>query len=309
MKSVYDESVVYAFYKTLAVPNIRPIALRCIGAIIFNFFLRQFHAAFLPGRAPISKVDHPLDVKIPFKPVWVSVYIDFVPFWIRMLTFFLHQYGRKAHKAVMDFMSSMGKLYIFAADIYTKNFSTTKRPFYISTPRFFTIHLLDPHLMCIPSLHVMIAIRTYTKFRHIMQTMGEEIKYAPQIEEMRQGALNISRAILYIKQHSINCISAALYAIICFEPELFTQEDAEAFAKEMFNPKKLAARADEKKQVNHVVRPENAPLNSIKADDALEIQEHIINLFRRFMSEKDDNKYWGEPLLKFLKEMPQVGKL
>ena len=63
-----------------------------------------------------------------------------------------------------DFIYTMGDLYAFAAEVYKRNMSTTKRPFYIARPRFFVIHMLDPHLMCIPSLHVMVVIHTYLQF-------------------------------------------------------------------------------------------------------------------------------------------------
>jgi hypothetical protein len=56
------------------------------------------------------------------------------------------------------------------------------------------------------------------------------------------------------------------------------------------------------------VRPANAPPGTIKAEHIGEIQEHVIRLFRRFMSERSGLEYWGEPLLKFLREMPAAGK-
>ena len=301
-KSVYNESMVYAFYKTLSSPRMRPVTIRCIASIFHNFFFRQYRAAFLPGRVPVSGVDHPLDEQIPFTPSWVTMYLDFTPFWVRTVSFLLRNYGRKAHNAAIDFISSMGKLYSFAAGVYQKNFSTTRRPFYIARPRFFLIHLVDPHLMCIPSLHVMIAIRTYTKLAQVMRDFGDDKALAPQIEEMRQGALAITRAVLYVKQHSINCISAALYAMTCFEPALFTPEEAEAFAAEVFSGKQLAATPCGKRLPNHAVRPAAAPPGAINAHNAAEIQEYVIGLFRRFLSEKKDAENWGEPLLNFLRE-------
>ena len=299
--SVYDEAPVYAVYKTLTNAKLRSAVIRCVISIFYNFFFRQFRAAFLPGRAPVSKVDHPLDLKIPFKPAWVTIYLDFIFFWIRVISFLLRNFGRKAYKACEDFISTMGQLYKFAAGVYKQNFSTTERPFYIKRPRFLLIHLVDPHLMCIPSLHVMIAIRTYTKFRQIVRELGQETSLAVQIEEMRQGALAISRAILYVKQHSINCISAALYAMCCFDPELFTQEEAESFAIELFTGKSLPAMPCKKKPANYAVRPGAVPRGSIKAEDTGEILAHVISLFRKFMSEQNENAYWGQPLLEFLR--------
>jgi len=143
--SVYDESPVYAFFKILSVPSLRPAMFRCIFSIFFNFFFRQYYAAWLPGRVPVSKVDHPLDQKIPFAPAWVAIYLDFIAYWVRVLSFLLRGYGRRAFDAVREFIASIGRLYAFAAEAYRKNFSTTGRPFYIARPRFFLIHLVDPH--------------------------------------------------------------------------------------------------------------------------------------------------------------------
>ena len=154
-RSVYSESVVYAFIKSFLTPSLRPALFTCIKSIFSNFFFCQWRAAFLPGRVAVTKVDHPLDELVPFVPSWVTIYLDFVTFWIRMLTFIFRRYGRKSHKAAKEFILSMGRLYAFASGAYRKNFSTTERPFYIARPRFFLIHLVDPHLMCIPSLHVM----------------------------------------------------------------------------------------------------------------------------------------------------------
>jgi hypothetical protein len=289
--SVYDESPVYAIFKTLCVPSLRPAALRCTFSILFNFFFRQYRAAWLPGRVPVSSVDHPLDLKIPFVPAWVAIYLDFVAYWVRMLSFLLRAYGRRAFDAVREFLTSMGKLYAFAAEAYQKNFSTTDRPFYIARPRFFLIHLVDPHLMCIPSLHVMVVIRTYTRFAVILRSLHEEERCAAQIAEMKQGAMAITQAILFVKQHSVNCVAAAMYAMTCFDAELFPPEEAEAFTSLLFgDPPPVAA-----------------PRTNLPPADAAEIRAHILSLYRLFLAEGKTARDWTEPLMRFLRQMPARG--
>ena len=303
--SVYNESIGYTFFKTLTVQSLRPEAIRCIISILSNFFLRQYHAAWLPGRVPVSKVDHPLDQKIPFVPAWVTIYIDFVCFWIRMLAFLLHTYRHKAYDAVREFIISMGRLYAFAAEAYRKNFSTTERPFYIARPRFFLIHLVDPHLMCIPSLHVMVVVYTYKKFIAILHSFGEAEKYTAQIEEMRQGALAISQAILFVKQHSVNCIPAAYYALTRFAPCLFPPHEAEAFNDQLFQRRESKGDGLETRRKNSNVHPCSAPQTEIPECDAAEIKAHIISLYREFIKEGKTTHSWEDPLLFFLKKMPQ----
>jgi hypothetical protein len=296
--SVYGESTIYTFIKSFFTPFLRPAFLKTVPSIIYNFFLRQYHAAFFKDRIPVTKVDHILDEKIPFVPSWITIYIDFVQFWIRMLGFFLRRYGRKAYKPVKDFILSMGDLYAFAAEVYTKNLSTTKRPFYIARPRFLMIHALDPHLMCIPSLHVMIVIHGFTQFSEIAKMLGEEENLKEQAIEMKKGALAITQAILFVKQHSVNCIPAALYAMTCYSPELFTPEEAKKFVSLLFSPAPTCHESLRKNRVH----PAASPSTKIREEDQVEIKNHILSLYNLFLSQRDTLRPWYEPLLKFLKE-------
>jgi hypothetical protein len=303
--SVYDVSPAYTFAKSFSVPSLRPAVLRCIASILYNFFFRQYRAALLPGRVSVSRVDHPLDLKIPFVPSWVTIYLDFVFYWIRMLGFLLHAYGRRAYDAAREFIVSMDRLYAFAAETYQKNFSTTDRPFYIARPRFFVIHLLDPHLMCVPSLHVMVVIWTYVKFAEILRSFNDAGYYSAHIEEMKQGALAITHAILFVKQHSVNCVAAALYAMTRFGGELFPPEEAEAFINLLFwEAPPAAPLRNGRLPANYKVRPWAAPRTKIPSSDASIIKAYIISLFRRFLEEGKTARKWEEPLLNFMRQMP-----
>ena len=280
------ESVPYTFGRVLSSPHLRTIGLRCIASIFRNFFFLQSRAAFLPGLIPVSRVDHPLDNKIPFLPSKVNIYLDFVAFWVRAVGFLLRRCGRKALEPAQNFLETMGDLYALAAEVYRKNLSTTERPFYIKRPRFLLIHALDPHLMCIPSLHVMVVIRTYTLFAEILKLIGEEERFAQNVEELRHGALAITEAVLYIKQHSVNCIPAAMYAMTKFDSKLFPPEEAERFASNIFSDAEKLDKAE-----------------------VLEIRERIVSLYRRFLDQSQasgNSVDWTEPLLAFLKEHPRT---
>ncbi|MDR2259029.1 MAG: hypothetical protein LBE14_07770 [Treponema sp.] len=274
--SISGESTATAFLKSLGSPLLRKATVKTIGSIFYHFFFCQYRAALLPGRIPVSSVDHPLDAKIPFAPSWVAVYLDFVAFWVRILSFLLRAYRRRVYKSAGEFVESMGRLYAFAGEVYRKNLSTTKRPFYIRRPRFLLIHLVDPHLMCIPSLHVMVVIRAYTKFRAVIRGLGDEARFARQIDEIIRGALAITEAILFVKQHSVNCVAAAMYAMTCFEGPLFPPEEAELFASRLFT-------------------------RSLPPEDAEILRTHIINLYRQFLSQRKTAKTWDEPLVNFLR--------
>jgi len=297
--SVYSEKIGYAFLKTFFTPSLRIISCKCVLSIFFNFFVRQYRSVIFPGRIPVAKVDHPLDNKIPFTPSWITIYLDFIGFWIRTITFFLRRYGRRAYKLTGELIVHIGKLYAYAAEIYRKNLSTTKRPFYVAHPRFILIHLLDPHLMCIPSLHVMVAIYTYTMFACIARQLGEEEKLKEQIDEMKQGALAICQAVLYTKQHSVNCIPAALYAMVRFRPDLFSPEEAEDFTSMLFSQ----APSADKAPLGCRVHPAFAPASKLSETTQAEIKSYILALYRRFLEEGKTAKSWEEPLVNFLRGM------
>jgi len=283
VKQIADESFILAIIRILGKPYLRITALRCVASIFRHFFFLQYRAALLPGRIPVSKVDHPLDGKIPFLPGKVNTYLDFVAFWVRPLGFLLKSCGRGILKQIRDFLETMGDLYAWAAEVYGKNLSTTERPFYIGRPRFLLIHALDPHLMCIPSLHVMVVIRTYTLFSEIVKSIGEG--FAPQAEELRRGALAITEAVLYIKQHSVNCISAAMYAMTRFDHDLFPPAEAERFASGLFTHTKTTGKED---------------VGEIRGEISDEVRKHILSLYRSFVSEGESCDDWTGPLLNFM---------
>ncbi|MDR1127723.1 MAG: hypothetical protein LBL20_00285 [Treponema sp.] len=279
---VADVSQAGTVFRIICNPRLRKAAARCVKTIFYHFFYLQFKAAFLPGRVPVTQADHPLDREIPFKPRWVGVYLDFVSSWVRMTGFLLERFGRKAEAPALDFIETMGQLYVLASEIYRKNLSTTMRPRYYKRPRFLLIHAADPHLMCIPSLHVIVVIRTYTKFRAILRDMGEDAALASQIAEVRQLALDITEAILYVKQHSVNCIPAAMYFMTRFDPWLFGAEEAEDFVSAIFT---------------RPLSPEESPA----------IRAYIVSRYRQFLAEGGNCGDWREPLLKFLREYQLTG--
>jgi hypothetical protein len=268
--------------RVLASPVLRETAVRCVKSIFYNFFFRQYRAALLPGRIPVSQVDHPLDKRIPFRPQWVGTYLDFTAFWIRIIGFILDRYGKPGLPFLKDFIDSMGRVYAFAAEVYSKNLSTTARPRYLARPRFLLIHGVDPHLMCIPSLHVMVMIRSYTQFARMVHSLGDGETLAGRIEEIRRGALDITEAILYVKQHSVNCVSAAMYAMTRFDRTAFPPSEAAAFVSGLF------------------VRSETIP-----PEDREALRGYILELYRRFLGEGERALSWEQPLLAFLGACPE----
>lgn len=61
----------------------------------FVIFLLQFSVKLGFRKIPITHVDHHLDDSVPFDPTKVHVYLDFVNFWIRPMSFMLKRFGVK----------------------------------------------------------------------------------------------------------------------------------------------------------------------------------------------------------------------
>ncbi|MDR2048841.1 MAG: hypothetical protein LBP69_05250 [Treponema sp.] len=291
METLHVKPVWKILVYSLLKKRLRKVFVSCVFTVARFFFLPQYRALLFPKRIPVSQTDHPLDDRIPFNPRWVNIYLDFVAFWIRIAGFLFLQYGKKGLEPAFEFAQSIARLYTFAAQVYRKNLSTTYRPRYLKGIRFLLIHMTDPHLMCIPSLHVMIVIRGYTAFRRILVSMNDQNRYAAELESVKRQALNITQAILYVKQHSVNCVSAAMYAMSRFEPELFPPEEAELFIKGLFSSGSGIPEGD-----------------AVKEEDIPEIRGHIVRLYRRFVEEGKNAGHWTEPLLDFLGSLPRVGE-
>jgi hypothetical protein len=146
--------------------------------------------------------------------------------------------------------------------------------------------------MCIPSLHVMIVIHTYTMLREFLFRMGDGELFSRELEKVRRGALAITEAVLYVKQHSINCISAAMYAMSRYSPSRFPPEEAERFAGDMFSGKAFD-------QANP---PDpGKPLAEVPAAERAAIVKYIMDLYYRFLEAGKTSADWEKPLLDFLK--------
>jgi hypothetical protein len=128
----------------------------------------------------------------------------------------------------------------------------------------------------------MVVVHTYTRLRDILVSLGTAGKNASLIEEVRRGALDITEAVLYVKQHSVNCVSAAMYAMTRFDAGLFPSEEAALFTEGLF-----------------------LQSDTIGAENAARIREHILSLYRRFLDEGRSASSWREPLLAFLRSSPK----
>jgi hypothetical protein len=210
------------------------------------------------------------------------IYHDFSAFWVRTAAALARSVSPLA---AGDFIDSVGALYVAAAEVYSRHLSTTTRPRYFGNIGCIVIQLFDPHLLCVPSLHVMVCVHTWIKARYLLEKHGIAETEKAYIEKLFRRAVLITESILYMKQHSVNCIPAALYAMNCFEPALFTRRDISAFAQALFMSK------------------ENAEIPQKMRDN---IRLYVKTVYAAFMREREqllaaENDDWTAPLITFLK--------
>ncbi len=223
----------------LSRPSFLRCALRLAAEALRSFFLPQFENALLRLR-PVINVDHPLDAAIPFDPSRVEKYLEFVQLWMATFYRLWRFYGRAARRDIVDFLEAIRRLYAETGSVYRTVHTTTTRPAKNYNLRFAVIHAVDPHLDCVPSLHVILVVANWLLASEIVGRLGTHRARgfdAEQVElwtrSLRGEALAITESVLFVKQHSVNCVGASLYYLKRRFPA-FGDEEAEAFVRDLF---------------------------------------------------------------------------
>ncbi len=259
----------------------RAPALRLAHTIYTYFFLPQFQTKFAIKPRPVVWVDHKLDKKIPFTPRHVETYLSFTSLWIKSLSFIYRQFGRRALPDIIEFVGALDTLYKESAKVYTRIQSTTDRPHDVGGFHFKVIHLLDPHLHCIPSLHVCVVGFTYVKIHEILARHTANLDvYTPELNYLWQRTIHIADSILLIKQHSVNCVAAGLFTLTSGDYG-FTHDHARQVVQALFTQ----------------------PGRTISAGD--EVRGFIASLYEQFLEEHRE-KSPSQVLLDFLYHYPQI---
>ena len=170
-------------------------------------------------------------------PQNIFVYLSFVSFFVRPIDMLKHNLGlKKAAPYLCVYLKFLTSVYRNAASIYRYTMTTTSRPRYLKTHKFRTIHFFDPHLLCVPSIHVAISAGLYAWFRQFFKTglfSNEEAE--AYLNEIKKQALAIVESVLLVKQHSVNCIPLALYMLTStMNKSFFSAQDAIDFIDSLF---------------------------------------------------------------------------
>lgn len=210
-------------------------AWRLFASAVTEFFVPQFATKLKLSRIPVVSVDHPLDETIPFDPRYIHTYLNFYPFWIRCIYFLYKEFGKRTLGDIRDFMYLVADSYYEAGRIYRRCQSTTRRPKYLKNAKFILLHAADPHLHCVPSLHVVLVTQSYLSIPALIDKYSGEnsARYKPQKDLIYRHAVEITESILYMKQHSVNCVPAALYFMTKRRPD-FAEEKVLSFIEDLF---------------------------------------------------------------------------
>jgi hypothetical protein len=251
-----------------------------LAVVIKDFFFLQFSVKWGWKKIAVVSVDHPLDALIPFVPEKTPVYLDFINFWVRSIAMTLAKLGtRRGIPYCADYIRHIAHTYKEAARVYRFRVTTTVRP-PSDNPLIKTIRRIDPHYLCVPSLHISVVVLTFAFYREMFKKEAAFFSAADRERyerELYSGALAIAETVLYIKQHSVNCIPAALYMMCRLVPEFFSLTDAIEFIDRLF-----------------------ADANALVADAGDVIRAHIHLLFERLVLEGFYSDDWTDPVKRWI---------
>lgn len=256
------------------------VLFRFLRTVVRDFFWLQFSVKWRFKTIPVLDVSHPLDELIPFTPDKVKIYLNFTNFWIRPMTLLFRRLGvKKALPYCIEYLSLIETAYANAAKVYRFCMTTTKRPDYKTDAAFKMIHAFDPHLLCVPSLHVAIVILSSVYYADVFKnddfTKEERKTYTA---ELREGARRIIESVLYVKQHSVNCIPAAMYMMLYVLKNRFTISTGIDIINSLFADDETLSDTDKKK-----------------------ISAHIHFMFERLLLEGANENDWTVPVKRWLK--------
>ena len=209
--------------------------LALIGNAVNHFFLPQYHSLLWPGRRLVATLSHPLDRDIPFRPREVVAYLGYMSFWFKTLRWFYDRIGKAALPDILRSMDEVLQLYREAGAIYRRCQSTTSTRAPLPGHAYFAlIYLVDPHLACIPSLHILLICHNEIGAAHILRrhglSAGENREF---LDAVREEAKRITEAVLLVKQHSVVDVAPTLFLLTALFPN-FRREEVRDFVGRLF---------------------------------------------------------------------------
>ncbi len=263
---------------------VMPPSLRSSWSLIFTviakFFLSQYFRKIHFTRIPVKHVDHKLDEKIPFSPEYLHTYMRFINYWINVMSMGEVKFGLWHGTEICGkFVSYLVKAYDNAYQMYKQTMTTTYRP-HCDDRKVKAMRRADPHFLCVPSLHIAIICLTYYFYKDLFEHedfyQSEKDRW---LGELYKEMMAIARSVLYLKQHSVNCIPAALYMVCKIAPSFFSPNDAVHFIQHFLDE-----------------------AQDISESDKEEIVNYTLFIFERFLLEGTPEDDWTVPVVRWLSE-------
>ena len=216
----------------------RPLLCRgaaVLKAAVTEFFVPQFVSRLIPGIRPIAELQHPLDSSIPFVPDQIRRYLGYLTVWLKTLQYLHRTFGKPALPAIERMMRDVTRLYYACGSVYRRCQSTTTsrrtRPL---DPCFLMIQLFDPHLHCIPSLHVLTICYNYHQAARASTGLGgDDAAGNSAAAQAYRSALRITESVLLVKQHSLLDIGPSLFLLSRMFPD-YNDEQIRRFVSDLF---------------------------------------------------------------------------
>jgi len=183
-----------------------------------EFFWVLYRQKLTGGMRKPKNMGHPLDLTFPYKPETVNIYLRFFDLLLGTLLEVVNlsreQSGsqKKPNQIIKESFAIFVKLYQTSSRVYTPWPSTTSRP----QPKNFKllwIYLVDPHTNCLPSLHILVSAFSCALAQHCPAWGIESTKQRDLQSQIWNEATAIGASVLWVKQHSLNCLPAALYVL------------------------------------------------------------------------------------------------
>lgn len=217
-------SPLYLWFRGLSYGKLYRAGLRFLGTVLVRFFGYQFQTVLNRKIRPVVNVDHPLDKEIPFDPGAVKLYLTFTAYWMKAAGFLLKKEGPAIVPALVRFIDDLNRAYWSAGEVYRRCQSTTERPAVQANFRFVVIHLFDPHLHCVPSLHVMVVgYVSYMFSKLVREEAADPEGYRKELDYVYRNSVDIIDSVLFVKQHSVNCLPAGIFMLSSLFPEFADQ--------------------------------------------------------------------------------------
>jgi hypothetical protein len=231
-------STLYLVFVVLGSPRLLWVLFSFLGTVFRRFFFDQFVYRFRlrarSGNKPeLRNVEHPLDATIPVRFETISVYLTFIQLWISAISYLRRCLGPSFNADFIDFLTGLRQCYRDASSVYSHCLTTTTRPAQAPGLRFAFVYAVDPHLFCVPSLHVLVVCYTYKKLEGLLRTRDDLELFRQELAAVKARALEITESILYVRQHSVNCIPTALSMLSVILPS-YDETEAKAFLAELF---------------------------------------------------------------------------